>query len=343
MGLFTDGDGIPLAFSTFPGNQNEQKSLEPLEQKVIGEFGCEKFIFCSDSGLGSENNRLLNHTGNRAYIVTQSIKKLAAEYREAALNRKGFQRLSDNRLVDLDQLDEKDYEELFYKEEPYSTKKLENRLLITYSPKYAAYQKEIRTKQVDRALHMLKDGNHKKTSKNPNDPARFIDKAAVTKDGEKADILYFLDESKIAEEERYDGLYAVCTDLFDDNPADLLKVSEGRWQIEACFRIMKTDFEARPVYVRREDCIEAHFLICFLSLLVYRLLEKKLGGTYTCCEILDTLRSFKFADVQGQGFMPVYEVTELTDRLHELLGFATDYEFLTKSRMKTIEKLSKQR
>ena len=343
MGLFTDGDGIPLAFSTFPGNQNEQKSLEPLEQKVIEEFGCEKFIFCSDSGLGSENNRLLNHTGNRAYIVTQSIKKLAAEYREAALNRKGFRRLSDNRLVDLDQLDEKDYEELFYKEEPYSTKKLENRLLITYSPKYAAYQKEIRTKQVERALHMLKDGNHKKTSKNPNDPARFIDKAAVTKDGEKADILYFLDESKIAEEERYDGLYAVCTDLFDDNPADLLKVSEGRWQIEACFRIMKTDFEARPVYVHREDRIQAHFLLCFLSLLVYRLLEKKLGGTYTCSEILDTLRSFKFADVQGQGFMPVYEVTALTDRLHELLGFATDYEFLTKSRMKTIEKLSKQR
>lgn len=343
MGLFTDGDGIPLAFSTFPGNQNEQKSLKPLEQKVIEEFGCEKFIFCSDSGLGSENNRLLNHTGNRAYIVTQSIKKLASEYREAALDRKGFRRLSDNRLVDLDQLDENDYDELFYKEEPYSTKKLENRLLITYSPKYAAYQKEIRAKQVERALHMLKDGNHKKTSKNPNDPARFIDKAAVTKDGEKADILYFLDESKIAEEERYDGLYAVCTDLFDDNPADLLKVSEGRWQIEACFRIMKTDFEARPVYVRREDRIQAHFLICFLSLLVYRLLEKKLGGTYTCCEILDTLRLFKFADVQGQGFMPVYEVTALTDRLHELLGFATDYEFLTKSRMKTIEKLSKQR
>ena len=343
MGLFTDGDGIPLAFSTFPGNQNEQTSLKPLEQEVIKEFGCEKFIFCSDSGLGSENNRLLNHTGNRAYIVTQSIKKLTAEYREAALDRKGFRRLSDNRLVDLGQLEENDHDGLFYKEEPYSTKKLENRLLITYSPKYAAYQKEIRAKQVERALRMLKDGNHKKTSKNPNDPARFIDKAAVTKDGGKADILYFLDESKIAEEERYDGLYAVCTDLFDDEPADLLKVSEGRWQIEACFRIMKTDFEARPVYVRREDRIQAHFLICFLSLLVYRLLEKKLGGSYTCSEILDTLRSFKFADVQGQGFMPVYEVTALTDRLHELLGFATDYEFLTKSRMKTIEKLSKQR
>lgn len=343
MGLFTDGDGIPLAFSMFPGNQNEQKSLKPLEQKVIEEFGCKRFIFCSDSGLGGENNRLMNHTRNRAYIVTQSIKKLASEYREAALNRKGFRRLSDNRLVDLDHLSEDDDNELFYKEEPYSTKKLENRLLITYSPKYAVYQKEIRAKQVDRALRMLKDGKHKKTRKNPNDPARFINQQAVTTEGEKADVLYFLDVAKIAEEERYDGLYAVCTDLFDDDPAEILQVSEGRWQIEACFRIMKTDFEARPVYVRREDRIQAHFLICFLALLFYRLLEKKLNKKYTCSEILDTLRSFEFANVQGQGFMPIYESTDLTDRLHEIVGFDTDYEFLTKSRMKTIEKLSKQR
>ena len=342
MGLFTDGDGIPLAFSMFPGNQNEQISLKPLEQKVIETFGCEKFIFCSDSGLGSENNRLLNHMGNRAFIVTQSIRKLAAEYRETALNRKGFRRLSDNRLVDLDQLSRADDDELFYREEPYSTKKLENRLLITYSPKYAAYQKEIRAKQVDRALRMLKDGKHKKTGKNPNDPARFINKEAVTKEGEKANILYFLDEAKIAEEERYDGLYAVCTDLFDDAPSEILKVSEGRWQIEACFRIMKTDFEARPVYVHREDRIQAHFLICFLALLFYRILEKKLNKKYTCSEILDTLRAYEFADIQGQGFMPIYESTTLTDKLQEISGFDTSYEFLTKSRMRTIEKLSKQ-
>ena len=218
----------------------------------------------------------------------------------------------------------------------------ESRLLITYSPKYAAYQKEIRAKQVDRALKMLKDGKHKKARKNPNDPARFIDKEAVTKEGEKANILYFLDEAKIAEEERYDGLYAICTDLFDDDPTDILKVSEGRWQIEACFRIMKTDFEARPIYVRRKDRIQAHFLICFLSLLFYRLLEKKLNKKYTCAEILDTLRAYEFADVQGQGFMPIYESTALIDKLHEISGFDTDYEFLTKSRMRTIEKLSKQ-
>ena len=151
MGLFTDGDGIPLAFSLFPGNQNEQKSLKPLEQKVIGDFGCGKFIFCSDSGLASENNRLLNHTMNRAYIVTQSIKKLSSEYKELALNRKGFRRLSDHKLVDLDHLTDQDEAQLFYKEEPYSTKKLEQRLLITYSPKYAAYQKKIREKQIGRA------------------------------------------------------------------------------------------------------------------------------------------------------------------------------------------------
>ena len=343
MGLFTDGDGIPLAFSLFPGNQNEQKSLKPLEQKVVRDFGCERFIFCSDAGLASESNRLLNHTANRAYIVTQSIKKLSSEYRELALDRKGFCRLSDHKLVDLDQLTDKDYEQLFYKEEPYSTKKLEQRLLITYSPKYAAYQKEIREKQVERAASMLKSGNHKKTRKNPNDPARFIGKEAVTRDGEMADVLYYLDEEKIEQEARYDGLYAVCTDLFDDSPGDILKVSEGRWQIEACFRIMKTDFMARPVYLHRSERIQAHFLICFLSLLVYRLLEKKLNKNYTCDEILNTLRSFEFADIQGQGFIPIYESTKLTDELHRISGFESDYEFITKRKMREIQKLSKRK
>ncbi len=343
MGLFTDGDGIPLAFSLFPGNQNEQTSLKPLEKKVIEDLGCDRFIFCSDAGLASENNRLFNHTGKRGFIVTQSIKKLAAEYREAALNRKGFRRLSDGKLVDLELLGEEDYKDLFYKEEPYSSKKLEQRLIITYSPKYAAYQKELREKQMKRAMDMLKDGNHKKTRKNPNDPARFIDREAVTKDGEIADILYYLDEAKIAEEARYDGLYAVCTDLFDDQPGDILKVSEGRWQIETCFRIMKTDFCAGPVYVQREDRIKAHFLICFISLLVYRLLEKKLEKNYTCCEILETLRKFQFADVAGQGFMPLYKRTMLTDALHSISGIETDFEFITKGKMKEIQKKSKGR
>lgn len=342
MGLFTDGDGIPLAFSLFPGNQNEQTSLKPLEKKVIDEFGCEKFIFCSDAGLASENNRLLNHTQNRRFIVTQSIKKLPEEYRKSALNKERFRRISNDRSVDLDKLTEDDKDELFYKEEPYSSKKMEQRLLITYSPKYAAYQKEIREKQIERAKSMLSNGKHQKNRKNPNDPARFIEKEAVTKDGEIADIVYFLDEEKIAQEAQYDGFYAVCTDLFDDTPESILKISEGRWQIEACFRIMKTDFSARPVYVQREDRIRAHFLICFLSLLIYRLLEKKLEQKYTCEDILTVLRNYEFADIQGQGFIPIYESNSITDALHKLCGFETDYEFITKRKMKEVQKLSKQ-
>ena len=341
MGQFTDGDGIPLAFSLFPGSQNEQKSLKPLEEKVIEDFGCGRFIFCSDAGLASESNRILNHSRDRAFIVTQPIKKLSAEYRELALNRKRYRRLSDHKLVDLDQLTDDDSDQLFYKEEPYSSKKLEQRLIITYSPKYAAYQREIRQKQVERAMSMLKAGNHKKQRKNPNDPARFIAKEAVTQDGEIADIQYYLDEAKIAEESMYDGFYAVCTDLFDDVVGDILKVSEGRWQIEACFRIMKTDFSARPIYLQRGDRIQAHFLICFLALLIYRILEKKLEKQYTCEEILEELRGYQFADVQGQGFMPIYTKTKLTDKLHEVSGFSTDFEFLTKSKMREIQKKSK--
>lgn len=190
-------------------------------------------------------------------------------------------------------------------------------------------------------MAMLKAGNHKKQRKNPNDPARFIAKEAVTKEGERADILYYLDEAKVAEEAKYDGLYAVCTDLFDDSVGDILKVSEGRWQIEACFRIMKTDFSTRPVYLWRDDRILAHFLVCFLALLVYRILEKKLEKKYTCEEILEELREYKFADVQGQGFIPLYTKTKLTDHLHEISGFRTDFEFLTKSKMREIKKKSK--
>ena len=343
MGLFTDGQGIPLAFSLFPGNQNEQKSLKPLEQKVLTDFGHEKFIYCCDAGLGSEANRELNHMGKRAFIVTQSIKKLPKEDREWALSPKGFKRVMDNEPVDINNLKETDRVHLFYKDEPYTTKRLDQRLIITYSPKYAAYQKEIRRRQIERAEKMVASGRRKTERKNPNDPARFVGKLAVTQDGEKAKIHYFLDEGKIAEEESYDGLYAVCTDLLDDDVKDILKVSEGRWKIEECFRIMKTEFEARPTFVRLENRITAHFLICFLALLVYRLLELKLEGAYTCEEILSTLKGINFADIEGQGYMPLYKRERITDALHEVCGFRTDYQFITKQKMKEIQKKSKGR
>lgn len=343
MGLFTDGDGLPLAFSLFPGNQNEQKSLKPLESKILKQFGCEKFIYCSDAGLASEDNRVFNHLGQRSFIVTQSIKKLPAEDREWALNRKGFKRLSDDAPVDITQLSEDDRQSLFYKDEPYTTKKLHQRLIITYSPKYAAYQKAVRGEQIARAEKMVADGSLKKQRKNPNDPARFVNRIAVTEDGEKAKVHYFLDLDKIAEEEKYDGLYAVCTDLLDDDVADILKVSEGRWQIEDCFRTMKTDFEARPAYVSREDRVKAHFLTCFLALLHFRLLQRSLKNTYTTDQLLQVLKSIRFADVEEQGFMPIYERQKITDELHEACGFRTDYQFLTKRKMKEIQKKSKNR
>lgn len=342
MGLFMDGDGIPLAFSLFPGNANEQTSLKPLEKKVLGEFGCQKFIYCSDAGLASESIRSFNHLGERSFIVTQSIKKLPAEERAWALDKNGFRRVSDDRPIDITKIPEDDTG-LYYKDEPYTTKKLHQRLIVTYSPKYALYQKMIRDKQVERAQKMIDSGSTKKNRKNPNDPARFIGTIAATKDGEAADIHSYLDTDKIMAETQYDGLYAVCSDLLDDDVKDILKVSEGRWQIEECFRIMKTDFSARPVYLQDENRIKAHFLICFLSLVSYRLLKKKLGGKYTCEEILDTLKAMNFAEIQEQGFIPLYKREKITDDLHDICGFRTDYQFITKSQMKTIQKKSKGR
>ena len=338
MGLFTDGDGIPLAFSLFPGNQNEQKSLKPLETKILKEFECDKFIYCSDAGLASKDNRVFNHMGQWAFIVTQSIKKLPAEERTCALSRTGFKRLSDDSIVDIKNLSEAVKYLLYYKDEPFSTKKLHQRLIITYSPKYAAYQKAVQAEQISRAEKMVANGSLKRQRKNPNYPARFVNKVAVTKDGEKADVHYYLDLDKIADEEQYDGLYAVCTDLLDDNVSDILKVSEGRWQIEDCFRTMKTDFESRPVYLNREDRIKAHFLTCFLALLHFRLLSRSLKSTYTTEQLLYTLKNIKFANVEEQGFMPVYERQEITDDLHETCGFRTDYQFITKRKMKGIQK-----
>ncbi len=335
-----DGDGIPLAFSLFPGNANEQTSLKPLEEKVLSEFGCQRFIYCSDAGLGSKKIRTYNHTGERAFIVTQSIKKLQSEDKEWALNKKGFKRVSDDKPVDISTLSEDDMG-LYYKEEPYTPHKLHQHLIITYSPMFARYQKTIRDRQIDRAQKMLNSGSVKKECKNPNDPARLIGKIAATDDGEVANIHNYLDTDKIDSEALYDGLYAVSTDLLDDNAGDILKISEGRWEIEECFRIMKTDFEARPVFLQNETRIKAHFLTCYLALIVYRYLEKELENNFTCEVILDTLKGMNFASVQEQGYMPLYKREKLTDALHQVCGFRTDYQFITKRQMKAIQKKSK--
>ena len=340
MGMFMDGDGIPLAFSLFPGNANEQTSLKPLEEKVLQDFGCTKFIYCSDAGLGSEAIKRINHAGERAFIVTQSIKKLNKDDKKWALDKTGFKRVSDDMPVDLSEIPEDD-NGLYYKDEPYTPHTLHQRLIVTYSPKYARYQKTIRDTQVERAEKMLNSGKIKKERRNPNEPARFIGKIAVTEDGEAAKIHNYLDTDKIEQESLYDGMYVVTTDLLDDDVKDSGKGSEGRWEIEECFRIMKTDFEARPVFLQDDVRIKAHFLICFLALVIYRYLERELEHSFTCETILSKLKTMNFADIQEQGFIPLYTRDKLTDALHKICGFDTDYKFITKSHMKNIQKKSK--
>lgn len=345
MGLFMDADGIPLAFDVFPGNQNEQTTLKPLETKIIRDFACSEFIFCSDAGLGSKANRRFNSFGNRSYVISQSLKKMRREDRQIALNPKQFRRLGSNKFIDISTLDESDpdiYETIFYKEVPVVNGDMNEIVIVTYSPKYKAYQKRIRGQQIARAVKMIEQPGRKRRGKNQNDPARFIKSTAITEDGEVAGRnIYDLDSDRISEEEMYDGFYAVITNLEGD-VGEILKINRQRWEIEENFRIMKTDFEARPVYVRRDERIKAHFLICYISLLVYRLLEKKLGNAYTCNEILGTLRSMQVTLLSKEsGYIPSYKRTDMTDDLHKVFGFHTDYEFISKSTMRSIIKSTK--
>ena len=347
MGLFMDADGIPLAFDIFLGNQNEQLTLKPLEKKVIKDFNCSEFVFCSDAGLGGKSNRFLNSFGNRSYIITYSLKKMKKEERELALLPTQFKVPGSNKLIDLRTLDESDpkvYNTIYYKEYPLVTGDMDETVIITYSPKYKAYQSKIRNTQIDRAKKIIQSSDKTRKGKGSNDPARFIQRTAVTEDGEIAQKnIYELDKAKILEESMYDGFYAVITNLEGDI-REIININKQRWEIEENFRIMKSEFEARPVFVRREDRIKAHFLTCFISLLVYRLLEKKLGEEFTCSQILETLRNMNVTLLsKDSGYIPSYKRTKITDKLHNSFGFRTDYEFIRKSTMRTIIKETKQK
>lgn len=346
MGLFMDTDGIPLAFDIFPGNQNEQTTLKPLESKILQDFNCSEFIFCSDSGLGSASNRRFNSLGNRAYIITHSLKKMKKEERETALNPTQFRKIGSDKFIDLRTLDESEeevYNTIYYKEVPVVTGNMDETLIVTYSPKYKAYQRKIRARQIERAERIIATPGRKRKGKNQNDPMRFIKKTSITAEGEIAEKqVYGLDEEQIQKEEMYDGFYAVITNLEGD-VSEIIRINKQRWEIEENFRIMKTEFEARPVYVRRDDRIKAHFMTCYISLLLYRLLEKKLGNTYTANQILETLRTMQMTLLNtASGYIPSYTRTKLTDTLHKMFGFRTDYEFITKSSMRTIIKDTKQ-
>lgn len=336
MGLFMDSDGIPLAFSVFDGKQNEQPSMTPLEKKIIKDFDTSDFIVCTDSGLSSTANRKFNSIQGRNFITTQSIKKLKSFLQDFCLDDDGWYLPGSNKKYKLSELDEEaDYDKVFYKDRWMNENNLEQHLIVTYSIKYRNYQRTIRNRQVERAKKLLEHPSSL-SKKNANDPKRFIDQGHCTADGEVANkTITVLNENQINNEARFDGLYAVCTNL-DYDVTNIIKINQKRWEIEECFRIMKTEFKARPVYLSKEDRIMAHFTTCFTALVIYRILEKKLNEKYTCEEIMKTLRTMDMMIAPGEGYIPTYTRTDLTDTLHETFGFRTDYQIISQKNMRKI-------
>ena len=338
MGLFMDGDGFPLAFNVNSGNTNEQTTLKPLEKQIIKDFELSKFVVCTDAGLASNENRKFNNIQNRSYIVTQSLKKIKGHLKEWALSPEDWHTINSNKKINLNDIDSSgDNEEIYYKERWINENGLEQRLIVSYSPKYAEYQRSVRNRQIERAQNLI--NNPTKISKNrQDDPKRFIKSASVTNDGEIASKKVFsLNTTAIEKEEEFDGFYAVCTTLEDDI-SEIIKINKRRWEIEESFRILKTDFKARPVYLKKDDRIKAHFTTCFLSLLIYRILEHSLNEKYTNEKIISTLREMNLAYESEEGYIPLYTRNDITDELHEKYEFRTDYEITTENKMKKILK-----
>lgn len=342
MGLFMDGDGIPLAFNISAGNTNEQGTLTPTEEKILKDFRLSKFIVCTDAGLASIDNRKFNNKDERAFITTQSIKKLKKHLKDWALEKTGWKLSGDSKEYDISKIEEteesveKYKNKIFYKERWINENDLEQKFIVTFSLKYKYYQKEIRNNQIERAQKAINNNPTKLEKCNQNDYKRFITKTTLTQEGEVADKKVFtLNTQQIQKEEQYDGFYGVCTNL-DDDAEEIIKVNKRRWEIEESFRIMKSEFKARPVYLSRDDRIIAHFTTCFLSLVLHRYLEKELKEKYTASEIIETLRNMNLTKATLEGYIPSYTRTDLTDLLHETFDFRTDYEIIENKNIKKI-------
>ena len=342
MGLFMDGDGIPLAFNISAGNTNEQGTLTPTEEKILKDFKLSKFIVCTDAGLASIDNRKFNNKDERAFITTQSIKKLKKHLKDWALEKTGWKLSGDSKEYDISKIEEteeskeKYKNKIFYKERWINENDLEQKFIVTFSLKYKYYQKEIRNNQIERAQKAINNNPTKLEKCNQNDYKRFVTKTTLTQEGEVADKKVFtLNTQQIEKEEQYDGFYGVCTNL-DDDAEEIIKVNKRRWEIEESFRIMKSEFKARPVYLSRDDRIIAHFTTCFLSLVLHRYLEKELKEKYTASEIIETLRNMNLTKATLEGYIPSYTRTDLTDLLHETFDFRTDYEIIENKNIKKI-------
>ena len=349
MGLFMDGDGLPLSFIITPGNQSEQTTLKPLESRIIRDFQLSRFIVCTDAGLASKENRDFNNMGQRSYIVTQSLKKLKQPIKEWTLSPHGWHLADSDTIYDIEEVIEKvnkgdmdgiNTEYIWYKDTyPYEDRP-EERLIVSYSPKYALYQKKIREGQIERAKKLAQEGK-KSSHNNPNSPSRFILEINTTESGEAASEKHLaIDETKIVQEAMFDGFYGVTTTL-KDPIEEIIKINKRRWEIEETFRIMKSEFRTRPVYLQNDERITAHFTICFLSMLISRILEKKLKESYSAEKIIDTLRSMDFQYYQGKGYIPIYTRTEITDALHNAFDFRTDTQIVGEQKMKSIIKKTK--
>ena len=343
MGLFLDGDGIPMSFDMFAGNTNEQVTMKPLEKKIIEDFHSSKFVVCTDAGLASNTNRKFNNISGRSFITTQSIKKLKSHLKQWALDLTSDWKLygSDktyniSELRENEKLMEQYYDKTFYKERWIKENDLEQRIIVTYSVKYQEYQKKIRENQIQRAQKLIEKNPKKIGKPKQNDPKRFINTISTTSNGEVAEENHYeLNYDVINEEAKYDGLYAVCTNL-EDNVQDIIKINHRRWEIEESFRLMKSEFKSRPVYLSRDDRIKAHFTTCFLALTIFRYLEKILNEEFTAEKIIDALRSYNLKDENGLGYSPLYTINDLIDSLHEKFNFNTAYEITKKQKMKKI-------
>lgn len=369
MGIFIDADGLPLAFNINPGNTNEQTTLRPLERMIGDRMGVEEFIMCIDAGLSSGSNRLYNDTDLRKFITVQSVKTLpntggakksSGRIKDWALDDGGW-RLPDDPGTTYTLAEIKDpanreayIDRTFYKERWYPTwvkdaetgleARLEQRCIVSFSLKYLEYQRAKRAQNIDKAEKAIRHGN---ADESPKNFRSYILKDKCTRDGELADISagYRIDSARVAEEERYDGFYAICTNLEERTGSDgrkrhtikdLLKINRARWEIEESFRIMKTQMRARPVYHRTDRAVKGHFAICFLALFLYRVLEHRLGEAYTTDNILSTLRGMNALHIQSEGFIPTFRRTDLTDKLFEISGFRLDTEIVTLKRVKSI-------
>lgn len=369
MGLFMDGNGLPIAMNIFPGSDSETKQLIPLQKQIANDFDLEdkKTIICTDAAMCTDEIKQFNIKDGRSFVITQSIKKLKQIYKDEIFKDDNWRIVGDlthiYKLSDILNDKEKStthYETVFYKIVQTETAHVVQDLIVTFQIKYRDYLKNVRNGQIERARKKISStnkGDKIKLSNNPNDYRRLIKEDVEVMESkkksnneknsnslnesskkEKYSYSYSIDEDIIKEEEKYDGYYGITTNLNGDI-SEILAISKNRWEIEESFRILKTDFDSGTIHLSREDRIKAHFLTCFISLLIYRILENKLDYKYTHNQIIEKLREMEVYEEKGSGYSPAYVRTDLTDDLHEIFGFRTDYEIIS---YKDFEKIFRQ-